>query len=109
MIARLKSALTSGKSPAYEEQLKESIGKYGVTEPVQLVQTENGDLKFEDGMHRLTYAHELGIQDIPVTIRMPGQSSIIRREIPFDAEIMDIVQELGIKLDGSKVHQKLQK
>ena len=98
-----------GRSPAYEEQLKASIGKYGVTEPVQLLQENNGDLKFEDGMHRLTYAKELGIQDVPVTIRMPGQSSRIRGEIPFDDEIMDIAQELGIRLDGSMSAEQLAK
>ena len=98
-----------GRSIAYEEQLKNSIGKYGVTEPVQLLETENGDLKFEDGMHRLSYAKELGIQDIPVTIRMSGQSSIIRREIPFDDEIVEIAQELGIRLDGSMSAAELAK
>lgn len=93
--------LMGGRSKDYEQKLKSSISEHGVTEPIHLLETDKGELSIEDGMHRLIYAKELGISEIPVIIRSPGQSFKIQGEILFDDEIVEIARELGIRLDGS--------
>jgi len=73
------------------DDLKESIKRYGIREPLKVVEGNNGEYIVRSGHNRLRAAVELGINEIPCVIEEPTMieadmdSEIFRRHLTPDS------------------------
>ena len=65
-INNLKSTNGGYRSLEQVQRLVEDIKQNGISEPIEVITNENGDLEVYDGNHRLEIAKNLGIEQVPI-------------------------------------------
>ena len=79
-------------------QLREDIKNNGITQPIEVIKDENGDISLNDGNHRLQIAKELGLKEIPVIAYSEGKFTKYT-DIKNNVEQAEAVQDIQSTTD----------